>query len=67
MNRSSSLLQLIIWAVIVAGAIGILIVVAGVAGIVVPHFIVTILWIVLAVVIAVLAIRFIASIGSGGP
>lgn len=57
-----NLIRLILLAVVIAGAIGIAFVVAGVAGIHIPAFIITILWIVLAVVIGVLAIQFIASL-----
>lgn len=48
----------VIYAVIVIGILGVLYVMAGVAGVVIPGFIVTIAWICLAVVIAVVAIRF---------
>lgn len=56
------LIHLILVAIVVAGAIGIAFVVAQVAGIVVPGWIITILWIVLAVVVAVVAIKFIAGL-----
>lgn len=48
----------LIVALVVAGIIGIALVVARQAGIVVPAFVVTILWIVLAVVVGVVAIKF---------
>lgn len=56
-----SAVRLIIVAIVIAGCIGIAFVAAQAAGIVIPGFVVTILWIVFAVVIAVAAIRFIAS------
>ena len=62
----NDLIGLILAAVVIAGAIGILYVVMKVAGIVIPAFVITILWIVLVVVIAVVAIKYIASlIGRG--
>jgi hypothetical protein len=58
----NDLIGLLLAAVVIAGAIGILYVVMKVAGIVVPAFVITIFWIVLVVVIAVLAIKYIASL-----
>ena len=45
-------------AIIVAGIIGIALVVARQAGIAIPPFVVTILWIILAVLVGVVAIKF---------
>lgn len=53
-------LQLLIIAVIVAGCIGIALIAARASGVAVPSWVVSILWIVLAVVVAVMAIKFLA-------
>ncbi len=50
--------HLLIVALVVAGVIGIALVVARQAGITVPPWLVQVLWIVLAVVVGVVAIRF---------
>lgn len=55
-----NLIQIIVIAMVVAGIIGIALVIARQAGIVIPAFIFTIAWIVLAVVIGVVAIKFLA-------
>lgn len=55
-----SVVHYIVIAMIIAGVIGIAFVVARQAGVVVPAFIVQILWIILAVVIGVMAISFLA-------
>lgn len=55
-----SIVHYVIIAIIIAGVIGIGFIVARQAGIVVPAFIVQILWIIMAVVIGVMAISFIA-------
>ncbi len=55
------LIHWIIVAIVIAGVIGIALVIARQAGIVIPDFIWTIAWIVLAVVVGVIAIRFLAS------
>lgn len=52
----------LIIALIVAGCIGIAFVVMRQAGIVVPPFIITIFWIVLAVFVGVIAIKFLVSL-----
>lgn len=57
----SAIIYYIIVAIIVAGVIGIAFVVARQAGIVIPQFVITIFWIVLAVVVGVVAIKFLAS------
>lgn len=49
-------------ALIVAGIIGILLVVIRQSGVQIPGFIITILWICLAVVIGVVAIKFLLSV-----
>ena len=56
------LVRLLIVAVILAGCIGIAMAVAHAAGIAIPAFVITILWIVFAVLVGVLAIKFIASL-----
>lgn len=55
------LIHWLIVALVVAGCIGIAFVVAKQAGINIPPFIITIGWIILAVVIGVVAIKFLAS------
>lgn len=57
-----TLIHWLIVAIVVAGCIGIAFVVAKQAGITIPPFIITILWIVLAVVIGVVAIKFLVSL-----
>lgn len=54
--------QMAIAALIVAGIIGVFLVVARQSGITIPPFVLTILWIVFAVVIGVVAIKFLMSI-----
>ena len=52
------------WAIVlivIAGIIGIVLVIVRQAGIAIPQFIITILWIILAVIIGVLAIKLILS------
>lgn len=52
------------WAIIIlviGGIIGVLLVAVRAAGVTIPPFIITILWIILAVVIGVVAIKFLAS------
>ncbi len=57
-----SLIQLLIIAVVLIGAIAIASIVMQKMGWAIPDFVVKIFWIVVCVVIAVLAIRFIASL-----
>lgn len=57
-----SFLQLIIMAICVAGAIGVLLVILGVMGIAIPGWIWTIGWILLAVVVGVFVVRFISTL-----
>lgn len=56
-----SLIQIAIFVIVIAGIIGIVFVVTKQMGIAVPAWIITILWICLAVVIGIVAIRFLAS------
>lgn len=56
-----SIINAIVLCVIIAGAIGILFVVAHVAGIIIPAWVMQILGIGLCVVLAILVIRFFAS------
>lgn len=57
-----SIIQWLIIALVVAGCIGIVYVVVKQAGITIPPFIITIFWIVLAVLVGVLAIKFLWSL-----
>lgn len=57
---SFDLIHWIIVAMVVAGIIGIALVIARQAGVVIPAFIFTIAWIVFAVVVGVIAIKFLA-------
>lgn len=57
----STVAHWLVIAIIIAGCIGIAYVVAKAAGIPIPPWVITILWIVLAVVIGVVAIKFLAS------
>jgi len=52
----------LIIAIVIAGIVGIAIVVARQAGIAIPPWIFTILWIILVVVVGVVAIKFLLSI-----
>lgn len=54
--------QLLIWAIVVAGCIGIAVIVARVAGIPIPGWFWQILGIILLVVVGVLAIKFLAGL-----
>lgn len=56
------LIQLLIVAVVIAGCVGIAIVAARAAGIAIPQWFITILLIIAAVVVAVMAIRFLAGL-----
>lgn len=56
-----TLIQWVIIAIVVAGVIGIAMVVVKQAGIAIPPFVVTIFWICLCVVVGVIAIKFLAS------
>lgn len=57
-----SITQLLVVAVIVACCVGIVLVAAKAAGIAVPSWVITILWIVVVGVVAVTAIKFLASL-----
>lgn len=59
-GASASIIHWVILAVIVAGVVGIGLIALRQAGITIPPFIVQIGWIVLAVIVAILAIKFIA-------
>lgn len=58
---AEGLVHLIIVIMVVAAVIGIAYIVARQAGIAIPAFIVQIFWIVLAVVIGIVAIRYVAA------
>ena len=55
------ILQWLIFAIIIIGAVGIAFVVARAAGVEIPAWIISVGWIVLAVCIGVVAIKFLAS------
>jgi len=55
-----SLIQIAILIIVIAGVIGIVFVVTKQMGVTIPPFIITVLWIVLAVIIGIVAIKFIA-------
>ncbi len=57
-----TLIHWILVCIVVAGIIGIFLVVVRQAGIEVPGWIIQILWIVLAVVVSVIAIKFLAGL-----
>jgi hypothetical protein len=57
-----TLVQYVIIAVIVCGVIGIGMIALRQSGIAIPPFVISIAWIVLVVVVAILAIKFIASL-----
>ncbi len=56
------LIHLVIVGIVIAGIVGIALVISRQAGIMIPGFVVTILWIVLAVVVGVVAIKFLAGL-----
>lgn len=60
--KGRTITQLLVVAVIVGCCIGIAFVAAHVAGIVIPSWVITIMWIVLVGVVAVAAIKFLASL-----
>ena len=51
-----------VWLIIVAGLIGIVLIVIRAAGLVVPGWVVQILWVLLAVIVGVLAIKILLSL-----
>jgi hypothetical protein len=55
------LVDFIIAIIIIAGAVGILLVVLGVAGVQIPPWVVKIFWIVVACAVGIFAIRLLAS------
>ncbi len=57
-----TLIHWVLVAIVIAGVIGIMLVVVRQAGIDIPGWIIQILWIVLAVVVAVVAIKFLAGL-----
>ncbi len=57
-----SFVQIIIAIIVIAGAVAILFLVFRKLGITIPDFVVQIFWIVVLIVIAVVAIKFIASL-----
>ncbi len=59
--------QQIIWAIVILGCLGVLLVLLPVFGIAVPPYIEKIFWIVVAVCIGVLAIKFMVKQASSPP
>lgn len=57
-----SLIQIAIFIIVIAGIIGIVLVVTKQMGVSIPPWIITILWIILAVIIGVVAVKFLASL-----
>lgn len=57
-----SIIQLIVVAIILAGAFGILFIVLRQTGVAIPPWAIQIFWIVLVVVVAVIAVKFIAGL-----
>ncbi len=57
---SYDLIHLVVVGIVIAGIVGIALVVIRQAGIAIPGWVIQILWIVLAVVVAVVAIKFLA-------
>jgi hypothetical protein len=51
-----------VWIIIVAAIVAIVVVICRQMGVAIPPFVVTILWIILAAVIGVLAIKFLLSV-----
>ncbi len=66
-GRNWSPLQILMLIVAFGGAVAIMYVALGVFGIVIPAWVTTIFWIVVVVFVAILAIKFIASMIDGGP
>jgi hypothetical protein len=62
MILGAGIIQLVIIAIIIAGVVGIAIVVARAAGVNVPPWAIQIFWIVIAVLVGVVAIKFLASL-----
>lgn len=56
-----SLIQMVIVAVVICGVVGILVVVARQTGVAIPPWAISIFWIVVVVIVAVFAIKLIAS------
>lgn len=61
-NTASVLVQWIVIAIVIAGVIGIALIVARQAGIAIPAWIFQIFWIVLACVVGIVAIRYIVAL-----
>lgn len=61
-NTASVLVQWIVIAIVIAGVIGIALIVARQAGIAIPSWIFQIFWIVLACVVGIVAIRYIVAL-----
>jgi hypothetical protein len=59
---ASGLTHWVIIAIVVAGILGVLFVITRQVGVVIPPFVITIAWIVLAVFIGVVAIKFLSTL-----
>jgi hypothetical protein len=59
--NAGGLVHLIIVIIVICAVIGIALIITRQAGITIPSWIIQILWIILAVVIGIVAIRFVAS------
>ncbi len=57
-----SLVEWLVFIIVIAGAVGIAYVILKQTGVQIPAYIATVLWIILAVVVGVVAIRFLASL-----
>lgn len=57
-----TLIGLLILIIVIAGAVAVVAIVAKAAGLNIPAWLIQVLWVVLAVVVGVVAIRFIASL-----
>lgn len=56
-----SIVQIAVFCIVVAGIIGVVYVITRQVGVQIPPWIITIFWILLAVVVGVFAVRFLAS------
>lgn len=62
MFKGMSILQVLMWLIVVAGAVGILFIVCNTIGIAIPSFVIQIFWVCVVVALAILAIQFIGSL-----
>lgn len=57
-----SIIQVALFLVVILGIVGVVLVIARQMGVQIPQYIVTIFWIILAVIVGVIAIKFLASL-----